>query len=89
MLKREEKSKTLDGKYKKEIFKQEYYIQPEKVVHKRTTYDLVGLLGDMGGIQGILISILGILCFPISEHSFNIKAARKLFMARLAQQNLF
>jgi len=59
------------------------------ISHKRSTYDLVGLLGDMGGIQGILISILGILALPISAHSFNIKAARKLFMARSSTPSLF
>ena len=68
---------------------QEIYLMPELVAHKRSTYDLVGLLGDMGGIQGILISLLGLLVVPISAHSFNIKAARKLFMARTSTPGLF
>ena len=59
------------------------------VSHKRATYDLVGLLGDMGGIQGILISLLGVLVVPVSAHSFNVKAARKLFMARSSKKGLF
>jgi MFS-type transporter involved in bile tolerance (Atg22 family) len=52
------------------------------ITHKRTTYDLVGLLGDMGGISGLLITLLAILVSPVSEHSFYIKAARKLFIAK-------
>lgn len=50
---------------------------------------MVGLLGDMGGIQGILISLLGVLVMPISAHSFTMKAARKFFMARSSDKNLF
>jgi hypothetical protein len=59
------------------------------VFHRRATYDLVGLLGDMGGIQGILLSLLGVLVMPISAHSFNIKASKKLFMARSSEKDLF
>ena len=77
------------GKWKKELYEQHFTLISEEVTHKRTTYDLVGLLGDMGGIQGILISLLGILVVPISAHSFNVKAARKLFMARSTDKDLF
>ena len=45
------------------------------ISHKRETYDLIKLLGDMGGIQGILISLLGVLVIPVSAHSFIIKAS--------------
>ena len=71
--------------YKKDIYKQELYLIQEEVIHKRSIYDMVGLLGDMGGIQGILISLLGLLVSPIATHSFYIKASRKLFMARSSQ----
>ena len=37
----------------------------------------------------MLISLLGVLVVPISTHSFNIKAARKLFMARTLKGDLF
>jgi hypothetical protein len=89
VLNREKLARDNDGKYNKEIFIQEFYLQPEQIAHKRATYDLVGLLGDMGGIQGILISLLGVLVVPVSAHSFNIKAARKLFMARSESSDLF
>ena len=48
-----------------------------------------GLLGDMGGIFGLLISLMSYIFTPISRHSFNIKAARKLFIARSANKGLF
>jgi hypothetical protein len=33
--------------------------------------------------------MLGVLVVPISAHSFNVKAARKLFMARTSNFKLF
>ena len=50
---------------------------------------MIGVLGDMGGIQGILISILGLLVTPIATHSFFIKASRKLFLAKTSQSGIF
>jgi len=43
----------------------------------------------MGGIQGILISLLGVLVVPVSALSFKVKAARKLFLAKSTNRDLF
>ena len=79
----------MNGVYKSKLYVVELYLHSELVSHKRATYDILGLLGDMGGIQGILISLLGVLVVPISAHSFTVKAARKLFMARSSKGGIF
>ena len=52
------------------------------MVHSRIKYDILGLLGDVGGVLGFLLPIFGILIAPISEHIFILDAAHKLFFAR-------
>lgn len=75
--------------YKKDLYKQEVYLQKEMVFHKRSTYDLIGVLGDMGGISGLLASLMYFLFAPISTHSFIVKSAQKLFIARSEKPGLF
>jgi len=67
--------KDANDEWKKELYSIQIYLMPEMISHKRETYDLIKLLGDMGGIQGILISLLGVLVIPVSAHSFIIKAS--------------
>ena len=50
--------------------------------HCRIKYDILGLLGDVGGVLGFVLPILSLLISPISEHSFTLQAAHKLFFAR-------
>jgi hypothetical protein len=40
------------------------------------------ILGDLGGVIEILMIVLGTFLYPISEHSFILKALSKLYMAR-------
>ena len=47
---RNEVAVNANNEYKKDIYKEEYYLYGELITHKRATYDLVGVLGDMGGI---------------------------------------
>jgi hypothetical protein len=61
----------------------------ESYKHIRNTYDLINLLGDMGGVASVIELILGVILLPISAHSFVIKAARKLFLARINESDFF
>jgi hypothetical protein len=47
------------------------------------------LLGDLGGVKELIVLIFGIFLLPISEHSFILKAAKFLFIARTSNTNLF
>ena len=61
----------------------------ESYKHLRNTYDLINLLGDMGGVASVIELLLGVFLLPISAHSFIIKAARKLFFAKITDKNFF
>ena len=86
---RYENTRDIHGKYKKTIYQQEVYLSQEEISHSRNIYDSIALLGNMGGIQGVLISLLCVFAAPINEHSFNIKMARKLFKAKSSTPGLF
>jgi hypothetical protein len=49
-------------------------------MNKREVYGFLDLLGDLGGIQDIIILTLGYFIFPVSEFSYNIKALSKMFL---------
>jgi hypothetical protein len=46
-------------------------------------------LGKLGGITNVLMLLFGFFLFEISEHSFVLKAAKKLFIARTRDPKLF
>ena len=46
------------------------------------------ILGDLGGVIEILMIVLGTFLYPISEHSFILKALSKLYMARTRDEQL-
>ena len=50
--------------------------------YERQAYNLIDLLGDLGGVAEVIIGTFGIFLFPISEFSFNLSALKKLFTAR-------
>ena len=47
------------------------------------------LICNIGGVMGIIITVLSIFISPISEHSFMVKALEKLYLARTEQSDLF
>jgi hypothetical protein len=52
-------------------------------------YGIFALLGDTGGILEVYLIICGFILFPISEHSFILTAAKKLYMARTTSDQIF
>ena len=47
------------------------------------------MLGRLGGITNVMMILFGFMIFPISEHSFILKAAKKLFLARTRDGSMF
>jgi len=70
------------------VFQINFFLDDVETYHIREIYDLLGLLGDLGGIQDILIAIVGIFVFPYSEFSFNLKAMQKLYLVSTTDPNL-
>jgi len=61
----------------------------EKIKHTRQIYGLLDLLGDFGGVTEVIMLCFGFFLFPVSEHSFFLKATKRLFFARTADENIF
>jgi hypothetical protein len=59
------------------------------VVHSRKVYNLLDLIGALGGVLEIIVSVLGFFFLPISSHMFTLKALEKLFLARSHDNQVF
>ena len=57
--------------------------------YSRSVYGLSDLLGELGGVFELILLIFGFFLFPISEHSFILKAGQKLFYAKSPQNTTF
>ena len=57
--------------------------------HQRSSYHLLDLLGDLGGIFELLTGSIGLLMFKVSEHSFILKALKNLFMVNTSDEDIF
>ena len=50
--------------------------------HERKIYGLLNIIGDLGGVFGLVQSVWGFFILPISYHSFVLKAISILFKAK-------
>ena len=71
------------------LLEQVFYLTSSEIVHKRKIYDLVALLGDLGGVTEVLMLGMGCLLFPIAESSYNMMSTKRMFIARTANNKLF
>ena len=60
-----------------------------EILHERKVYSIQDLMGDLGGVIEILLVVFSIFLCPISEHSFNVQAIKKLYLARTTDDWLF
>jgi hypothetical protein len=71
------------------LFKFTLSLSTASIENSREIYSLLDLLGDLGGVTDVLIFIIGIFIFPISQHSFTMRYLQKMFLVRTSQSNLF
>jgi hypothetical protein len=64
-------------------------LEESEVLHSREVYHIMDLIGDLGGVFEVIITIFGIFVFPMSQHSFVMKALEKLFLARTLDNSMF
>lgn len=64
------------------LYTQIIYLNQEGVHYVREVYDMLGVLGDLGGIFEVTMIVFGFFLFPVSQHSFILKAAGLLYYAR-------
>jgi hypothetical protein len=66
-----------------------FTLQPEIMKHSRRVFGWFDLLGRLGGITNVMMILFGIFVYPISNHSYILKAAKKLFIARVKDKDMF
>ena len=66
-----------------------FYLTDKIWTHKRKIYDIVAVLGDLGGVSEVITLIMGAFLFPISESSFNIMSTKRMFLARTKSDDVF
>ena len=54
----------------------------------RKVYDINQLLGEVGGVMKVFISIFGVIFYPISRFQFYFNSVKKLYLARTKDNNL-
>jgi hypothetical protein len=55
---------------------------------QRSAYNLLDLVGDLGGVFEICIMTYGTILFKISNHSFTLYAIKKLFLASTSDETV-
>ena len=64
-------------------------VSDQMLLHSRSVYTLLDLLGDYGGLQEMFFLILGFFIAPFSEHSFVLNAIKKLYLVKTEDPTLF
>ena len=71
------------------LFGINFYLSDQYKKHTRKIYNLIDLLGDMGGVLEISTAFFGLFIFPISRFSFLVKALQLLFLVRTKEKGIF
>ena len=74
---------------KNSLYQTIMFMDQTTMMHGRRIYSLFDLLGDLGGVTEVVMLCFGFMLYPISEHSFYLKAIKKLFIARTKSNTLF
>ena len=67
----------------------EYRLGPEVNLNTRRVFGWFDLLGKLGGVTNVMMLIFGFMIYPISEHSYVLKVAKKLFIVRTRDEDFF
>ena len=71
------------------VYSNQLFLQPEQVLHQRSIYGVIDLLGDLGGVTEVIMILFGFFLYPISEHSFILKVSKKMFLGRTKDEQMF
>lgn len=56
--------------------------------YSREVYNILDLLGDLGGVLEVIEVVIGFFLVYISEFSYNLEVMGKLFVARTKEEDL-
>ena len=57
----------IPGKFPGELLRCSTYLQEEAAFHEREVYNLMDLIGEMGGVVEIIVIVFGVIIYPISK----------------------
>ena len=66
-----------------------FTIHEEMETHSRQVYGVLDVLGDFGGVQYVLFIVGSWVMGSYTEFKFNLKAMKKLYLARTKETKLF
>ena len=66
-----------------------FYKDGTIIEHERKIYTFIDILRDLGGVIRGVALVCAFILKPIAEHSFVMKATKRLFTARTTNDNLF
>lgn len=65
------------------------YLTPIQIMHGRKVYEVLSLIGDLGGVMGVLTLVLGFFIFPLSEALYIMKSTKRMFLVKTNEKDLF
>jgi hypothetical protein len=71
------------------LFEMIYWCEARKLKHNRKVYTLLDMLEEIGGLIEALMLIVALMILPISDQSFYLSVARRLYKARVYDTNFF
>ena len=71
------------------LVKTNFFLSGKQINNSRQVYGFIGLLGDLGGVLEVIMVVAGGVLFPISKHHFTLQAAKRIYLARSSDPNLF
>ena len=75
--------------HSKKIYSTNIYLSSTNKIYNRKIYDILDLIGDIGGVTEVVMMVFGVFMYPITEHSFTLLAAKRLFLARTDDPEMF
>ena len=54
-------------------------LRGEATIHTRTVYSILDLMGDLGGISDVLMTITSFIIAPYAAHMYLLKAFEKFY----------
>jgi hypothetical protein len=62
------------GLHPGELLRVSTYLMEEAAYHEREIYNLLDVIGEMGGVIEIIVIVFGVIVYPISKQSFILDA---------------
>ena len=70
------------GQYQDTLYKIYIGMSDKYLLHRRESYIIFDVLGDLGGVLEFLVFFFGMIMLPMSEYSFNMSAFKKLYLVK-------